>query len=70
LNEGFDICIQDLIKNFFNKRDNCKVWNNPVEQMYKFFMKSSYGKMTQKPIIQKNKILNRRWLSEILSEEL
>ena len=49
-NGNRDYRIQETIEKVFNSRLKYKAEHNPLEQLYKLIMNSSYGKTIQKPV--------------------
>ena len=57
-NEGHNTKIGSVIKFCFEERLKQKSKGNPIEQVYKLLMNSSYGKLIQKPIVTDLKFTN------------
>ena len=49
-----DFSIRKEIRYIYNKRIEYKKKNNALQEVYKLIMNSAYGKMIQKPIVDKN----------------
>ena len=64
-----DYKIQETIKTIFNKRLEYKKQKNPLQELYKLIMNSSYGKTIQKPIDSDLKFLSKH-LRTYKSEKL
>ena len=58
--QGCDYEINDVIERVFNERLKYKKEKNPLEQIYKLIMNSSYGKTIQKPIDTKTQYMKRQ----------
>ena len=54
-----DYRIQQTIKSVFNKRLEFKKQKNPLQELYKLIMNSSYGKTIEKPIKEEIKFLSK-----------
>ncbi|EGZ30190.1 hypothetical protein PHYSODRAFT_474123 [Phytophthora sojae] len=51
-NEGFNDQITKIIRKMFNARLKYKVEDNPLQEVLKLMMNSSYGKLLMKPIVK------------------
>lgn len=49
-----DFTIRKVIRDIYDKRIEYKKQNNALQEVYKLIMNSAYGKMIQKPIVDKN----------------
>ncbi len=58
-NEGFNTKIKDTIKHLFDERVKQKKLKNPIQEVYKLLMNSSYGKSILKPIDTDYRIYNK-----------
>ena len=63
-NEGKDYSIQRFIKNIYRKRGLYKLIKEPINEMYKLIMNSSYGKTIQKFIKTTTKIISAEKINE------
>ena len=56
-NGNLDYKIQEVIQKVFEKRLEYKKQHNPLEQLYKLVMNSSYGKTMEKPTEKEIKMI-------------
>ena len=59
-NEGRNNKLKEVITFLFNQRLIAKAEKNPIEQIYKLLMNSSYGKSILKPVENKIKVFNNK----------
>jgi hypothetical protein len=56
--EGRNCKLKDVIKHLFDERTKMKKNNNPIQNVYKLLLNSSYGKTLLKPFETNNKYMN------------
>jgi len=59
-NEGRNYTLEKVIKHLFNTRLKAKKEGNPIQEVYKLLMNSSYGKCLLKPIDTEVKFIRNR----------
>lgn len=66
-NEGRNVKLKDVINKLFNERIKQKKLKNPIQNIFKLLMNSSYGKTTLKPIDEEIKyIYGKEKMNKIL----
>lgn len=65
--DGFNPNIIKTIEFMFNERIKLKKIGNPLEQVYKLLMNSSYGKLGQKPITKSKKFITGDYYNYVVA---
>jgi hypothetical protein len=64
--EGFNTKIKEVIKDLFDTRVKYKKEGNPIQEIYKLLMNSSYGKSALKPVNTESKYITKKQYSKTI----
>lgn len=66
--QGFNTTVCDLVTELYLERQKYKKLGNPIQEVIKLVLNSSYGKLSQKPILKKAKLVAHDKLEDYIME--